>query len=557
MNNRFETSLMDLISSEVRRNTYGYGINNKLMLGGINGEEGGSGVPWGGVVGRLIQRKVCYDTTEAAIVSGLSGYLVASGSLLDNLNRIRWHQIPVTWFETMPTEPRSMKVHVASGIWYNTVNSFIDYNGATSPTFTIPSGSNRIDVLYLKPDKTLAISMGVESATPVPIMPTTSGVLPLAQVYLTTSVSGIGWPHEFVTLSGRIHKDIRPFMTYPPGAGGGGGGVSEFTGLNDTPADYIGSAGKLVTVTALEDGLEFTTKASIGASIDHGSLLGLGDDDHTQYLKEKVSGGVASEVPTHNHSTAAEAGTVDHGALGGLADDDHSQYLLVNGTRAMTGDLTVPALGEVSFGSFDLMNFLSQYPDASMIDDADHFTTASLGSMWDAWTTTPSTLVDPDYLGHFLRARPSKEQQDVTCFLTTDTLYNARIATLVYSENNLVECGLRVDEGDDDNYIEVYLEATSGAGCLTALWWRYREGGGAVTESQLTDPYIPTIPFAFMLTRVSDTYWQVAAGLPLAYVTGKSDFVGMVPTRSGLFVRNLSGSGTRGAMFHWFTGKSL
>ena len=31
--------------------------------------------------------------------------------------------------------------------------------------------------------------------------------------------------------------------------------------------------------------------------------------------------------------------TLDHGALEGLADDDHTQYLLVDGTRAMTGNL--------------------------------------------------------------------------------------------------------------------------------------------------------------------------------------------------------------------------
>jgi len=34
-------------------------------------------------------------------------------------------------------------------------------------------------------------------------------------------------------------------------------------------------------------------------------------------------------------------GVTDHGALTGLTDDDHTQYVLVNGTRAMTGDLTI------------------------------------------------------------------------------------------------------------------------------------------------------------------------------------------------------------------------
>jgi hypothetical protein len=61
--------------------------------------------------------------------------------------------------------------------------------------------------------------------------------------------------------------------------------------------------------------------------VDHGEMGGLLDDDHTQYLKEKASGGVAAEVPTHTHADSANAGTVDHGALDGLSDDDHTQYL--------------------------------------------------------------------------------------------------------------------------------------------------------------------------------------------------------------------------------------
>ena len=76
------------------------------------------------------------------------------------------------------------------------------------------------------------------------------------------------------------------------------------------------------------------TGASEAGTLDHGTALtGLTDDDHTQYLKEKASGGVASEVPTHDHTGASEAGQLDHGAaLTGLGDDDHTQY--VAGTPA-------------------------------------------------------------------------------------------------------------------------------------------------------------------------------------------------------------------------------
>lgn len=59
---------------------------------------------------------------------------------------------------------------------------------------------------------------------------------------------------------------------------------------------------------------------------DHGSLVGLGDDDHGQYLKEKLSGGAASEIPVHTHAGSTEAGTIDHGALTGRSDNDHEQY---------------------------------------------------------------------------------------------------------------------------------------------------------------------------------------------------------------------------------------
>ena len=64
---------------------------------------------------------------------------------------------------------------------------------------------------------------------------------------------------------------------------------------------------------------------------DHGLLLGLGDDDHPQYF---------DQARLDAWWTTTEAGlSTDHGDLDGLADDDHTQYLLINGSRAMTGDL--------------------------------------------------------------------------------------------------------------------------------------------------------------------------------------------------------------------------
>ena len=50
-------------------------------------------------------------------------------------------------------------------------------------------------------------------------------------------------------------------------------------------------------------------------------------------------------------SNSGTGGVVDHGDLLGLSDDDHQQYLLVDGTRAMGGDLNM--------SGFDLDNVLS------------------------------------------------------------------------------------------------------------------------------------------------------------------------------------------------------
>jgi hypothetical protein len=72
------------------------------------------------------------------------------------------------------------------------------------------------------------------------------------------------------------------------------GGITAFLGLTDTPSDYTGEALKLVRVNTGEDALEFV---------------------------------------------APSAGVTDHGVLTGLTDDDHTQYLLIDGTRAMSGDL--------------------------------------------------------------------------------------------------------------------------------------------------------------------------------------------------------------------------
>ncbi len=102
--------------------------------------------------------------------------------------------------------------------------------------------------------------------------------------------------------------------------------------------------------------------------LDHGVLSGLLDDDHTIYLKEKASSGLASEIPIHTHVSAAQAGTIHHGATTGLGDDDHPQYLQaadITGLYLRLANETVDVTnGEFSlttddFGEFKYLNITS------------------------------------------------------------------------------------------------------------------------------------------------------------------------------------------------------
>ena len=90
------------------------------------------------------------------------------------------------------------------------------------------------------------------------------------------------------------------------------------------PTELQASFNSLLESVAFRSELE-SYVGSAGDIIEHGELLGLTDDDHTQYLKEKASGGVAAEVPAHTHADAANAGTVSHTNLTSIGTNTHAQ----------------------------------------------------------------------------------------------------------------------------------------------------------------------------------------------------------------------------------------
>lgn len=143
--------------------------------------------------------------------------------------------------------------------------------------------------------------------------------------------------------------------------------VSDFagTGLEDDGSEnlriaaaaagngLIGGGGSALAVQV--DGTTITivgdTLQANAGSLDHGGLLGLGDDDHTIYSLvdgsrafTAVVGGIDPTADAHLATkkyvddAVVASGTIDHGTLLGLADNDHTQYLMT-GTAplAVTG----------------------------------------------------------------------------------------------------------------------------------------------------------------------------------------------------------------------------
>ncbi len=109
-----------------------------LRLGGIAGVDGGTGGPPGGFTGQLPQKRVTYDTTEAAN----SGTPASGQCLVHNLNHIRYR---LAQLESNPASPLVVSedgLVVASGVTLVNFDGDVTVNldTATSVTVSISGG---------------------------------------------------------------------------------------------------------------------------------------------------------------------------------------------------------------------------------------------------------------------------------------------------------------------------------------------------------------------------------------------------------------------------------
>jgi len=163
--------------------------------------------------------------------------------------------------------------------------------------------------------------------------------------------------------------------------------------LGASSGDGVIRTGALLTYT---DGGDFITIAVDEASIDHGAITGLGDDDHTQYIKHALATAtndflVASGSGAYIKKTLAETGAIlegdiDHGNIQGLGDgSDHSfidQDVTSGSTPTFTGTnfTGIPVAGTalVAGTNITLATNTLNVDDAFLINDGDDVTTGKI-----------------------------------------------------------------------------------------------------------------------------------------------------------------------------------
>ncbi len=95
---------------------------------------------------------------------------------------------------------------------------------------------------------------------------------------------------------------------------------SQFSGGGQITASNVGVGGVGVFVNKVGNDLQFKNIAAADSTITI------------------VNNGLQNQI-----DLSVNVANIDHGLLTGLGDDDHVQYLLIDGTRAMTGPLQLPA----------------------------------------------------------------------------------------------------------------------------------------------------------------------------------------------------------------------
>jgi len=256
------------------------------------------------------------------------------------------------------------------------------------------------------------------------------GITPTAQNHLTTKgyvdglVQGIDWKES-------VKSRYDPTTSTPPGPATGDRYISTATAngwttdyiyewngsswteiipnegaatwVEDENVDYRYNGSSWVKMGSTIDHDNLINTHNLTTDIDHGSIVGLSDDDHTQYHND-TRGDARYYQKTEFISTSGGAGDagkpivldsagfidasmiddsdIDHGNLTGLSDDDHPQYVLKSGS--------ITQINSRNHSDLQSINANDHHNQVHNINGTDH--TGSLD--WSKVNKTGSSIAD-------------------------------------------------------------------------------------------------------------------------------------------------------------------
>jgi hypothetical protein len=126
----------------------------------------------------------------------------------------------------------------------------------------------------------------------------------------------------------------------------GAGPGSSFSGKVGVDLQFRTLSGVNVVITNVGNIIQVSAQTSTALTnsiqVDHGSVSGLGDDDHPQYVLSSTNNNLSSTVSNHIASASVHftQAQIDHGAILNLSLNHHPQYVLSATNNTLSSTVT-------------------------------------------------------------------------------------------------------------------------------------------------------------------------------------------------------------------------
>ena len=478
------------------------------------------------------------------------------------------HPHAVVDLSIRPTIPNSMQVRIYGG-WYAASDGTYKYlagpTNSSDLTASIPGSAGYSKIIAFLLNRltgvvsTVAGSDYVEGTTPVYPSVTTDFIL-LSAVRLTNGMTAIGnrnFDREMRAIvgntgAGGFWKDAGGGAIYYDGGDVGVGGIPErpldfyggsshsgsFRIRGSTPATelvdlYVGSTGIFY--------VDFTNSGEVAPYLEVRPT----DDEYG--LKVTAPGSASAFLNIFVTDATPDVVNLTASNVGGT----NGIFLYSDGDVTVDGNVDLTA-GKDIFPEADGGGLFQRNVDHWQNPSTTHFNSFS-GWTFATYTgfVTPATQDIATYPS-VLRLANSAVEGTGRVFAYRST-FGSDIFTRVVHGAADIRTGLRMDDGTNDNYFELWITPSGG---LMQLWWRKAIGGVVTGPTQLWGASaFPAQFITLRLFRGGDiVLFYYGINSPITVFLGSQAVTGWSPARSGIYHEHTSGtfSSDRVSLYDWY-----